>query len=503
MWNNSNRIDDAEAASLYNAGTGLAFSNYALVEPVQIASFNPMTVASGGQRELYMDTFFTDYDSVAFSWSDDVGAHGLLCTIADFTPAPYCADLAGDGVDSANSANYTSSTYNVSVTSYIGNIRLRIRNANEQESFTMTVVASNAVGDTTDTFLVTLGSATGGVPTIENVAVTPIYMLANQSLTYILDNFYDGATAYYVKFRAENGTTLTQYVDATPGTNTTYTSTNFTISTAITGFGPITSIYSHDNAYDFTFNITPANTYGNGTVTSVQIVIDPSAPGRELPLQIASVAPIVLQAYESKTLRTNQYFANYTGFVVQLIDPDEFNGTVTITNGQSYDADAYTLSVTGLGFTVTATNVSGTATIRYYATNEYGPSTAATIPLTVYGVAAGPPTNVSAGGAGVVGGVISRVDGLMPDASSLTQGQRWLYVLFAMLIVSFLVYTIVGGAFDGASLAAGVLAVLANIGVFFYFVSIGYIPVIVVVVIGLLAVSVGYMIVRSGQSAGG
>lgn len=100
------------------------------------------------------------------------------------------------------------------------------------------------------------------------------------------------------------------------------------------------------------------------------------------------------------------------------------------------------------------------------------------------------------GVAGQFGGAVTALNGLFPSSSELTSTQKFAYVFISILIVTLMIFLLGSETASTHPHLTGYVALAINALFFFYFVSIGYVSIFVVVIIALLATAIVLLRIR-------
>ena len=286
IWGNELHITDTIARAIYNEGAGLPFSSYSLESPSQIASIANIESDPLETNDHYMSWFFSNYDGVDISWVDPIGGTQLIeCSIGD-----------------TSCSNYSNSRYNVTVSPYSDNIRVRYKSSTTQvEPITFTYTVFNDLGEAVDTFAYSVG-AVSSTDTPQQTAsyATPIIIGASSNLTLNHDNFYSGADAYYIQYQEYySGAWSSQYMlRSNSSAVVTYQTENITLLLENHPTGIRTIVRSNLTGYVLNINITPSNAYGNGDTSKISVIVNPESGtlNGTAPTQIQSPGTITLNA---------------------------------------------------------------------------------------------------------------------------------------------------------------------------------------------------------------
>lgn len=249
--------------------------------------------------------------------------------------------------------------------------------------------------------------------------------------------------------------------------------------------------------YDFGTNITINASNSLSNVQNVIELITYNTTETEIeenasPTQIASIANQELNISATYDINPSLFFTNYNFTSVEYIDPDSAE-IVIVPEGTSTETNTYFSIQAFVNGTYRVTNLGGAneliQTFKIVTENLYG-TTNDTFTITMQ-PAPPPPSWLQ--------NFTSLIESWYPDEEDLTLAQQLTYVILTMIITLVLGAVLMFNTADDmikkiVLSATGVLTILEV----FFFIAIGYIPVVIAVLIGLLGAYITYFFIRRG-----
>lgn len=473
-WKNRT-LTAEEVNTLYNGGYSIDFTAYSMSTPIQTASFAPIEMGFLDSYEFFVNSYFDDYQSMYISFSDGLSSAYLPATVG------------------GTEINYSTTTLKARVTPIGDDVRVRFQSNQTIAAFPITVYVANGAGYTSDIIDFSIG---GGVTTTDAPSQlgsfnSPIILGQNQTYYIDLNGIFTDYTDVNLTF-VDNVAGSSQRIHVNKTTNlTVYNTTHGDIGAV--GTGTSTKIYLHSDTEYFETDITVTAYSQYGKVSdSFTIRYDPDfgiITGYP-PQAILSPYTITVNGGRNYVIRASSYFTNFTSFTFMFDDLIEHD-TVQIGPNTAYQHDYFNITGNSEGFTFYAGPLSYDQTFTLRASNQYGTSTAQ-IPIHINGGSF--PTNTTTV-QGAIGNTLSAFDNIFPDSEDLTLRQRMTYVFVIMLLIAIGIFAMTYSAGPGI---AGILTLIVELFAFFYFTSIGYIPVVLIVLLTLIGVGIAYIMIKRG-----
>lgn len=318
-----------------------------------------------------------------------------------------------------------------------------------------------------------------------------------------MDDYVTDYLRINISFRDPDTTIIQNLSTTTTGSSVVYNTSNITISLVPNLGDIILRVLSKTHNYFTEINITAIN--GDNNVPFLNPLTLNVSDVIQTPQQIASFAPFNLGFNSSEQRSFNDYFLYYDTILMTFTDPDTSDSeflTATIGSGSSNTYSTNNISMT---LTPTANDITilveseqnnWTTQLNITASNTYGSLNAINlVQVTVNGSL---PANQQQGITEDTFGNL--LENIFPDAEELTLNQKLLYVVVTLLItMAIFLFAGISGESLKAFMIIGLVIVCLE---FFFFVSIGYIPIIFIVILVLIATILGLLIASKSTTGG-
>lgn len=250
------------------------------------------------------------------------------------------------------------------------------------------------------------------------------------------------------------------------------------------------------------FNATLNVSYGNLGLTSlVKFQVNTSSTGSpQYPSQIFSLAPVELEFEEIYSVDLNTVFLNFTSVTAQVQRTGE---SITVSRNGGSDSiveDEYSLVLsstnsTEMTFYIQAGSDAIEEDVTLIFTNSFGQTIM--IPDLTFTIS-GEGSGGGSGGTGFIASWVDLVDALYPDSSDLNLRQKMFYMFITILLIDAIL--ILGTASSVKGLPQPVIwfMIALDILIFVGFVSIGYVPVGILIFILVIAILLIYLRSKGG-----
>ena len=492
--------------TLYNSGDGIAFSQQGTTSTPN-PSLNISMIDSEmmyNEVVIYpLEYHFENFVGVTIDWTDpNTGAEQLSTT-------------KNGSLDS-----YSNSDYTLRLNPTSNDVQLEIlAEENNVPAINVSVVVDGNNASASDNFEFLINdSLFDNLPTKQTILQSSYNINQTQQLDIFFPDIFDDYNQVSVVIEENNGTReildnfqiccggtfLEDTYNSSIGLHRMYQGNRIGISS--TGFATVAlndainyEFTPHNSTGSINVSLRAGNDIGyitqDFTINTVQGASGFSGTGT------ASPADITLTGFEATTVDFNRFFTNYDNAILSFIDPATNIQQTLITNllqnseTQIYDTEnvrieLYSREDTAYFF-VYARNQDWNTTLVLTAQNTaQATSTTSNLLLTI-----------TAEDVGVFPNVLERLGSVFPQQESLTQGQKWSYVIVTLLILNILGAFLLARSGVETSVIAYICIALSVL-LFFYFVIINYIPVGVMVVLALIVLSLSLLKIRSSTARG-
>ena len=351
----------------------------------------------------------------------------------------------------------------------------------------------------------------------------PLVLSYNEQIDYNMNQFFNDYTEIQVNMLDPIASETINLIRSKGGTTITYDEPHLTFSLTPISNTIILNMIAKETEFETQeVTITASNEHGSISKTFDFRIDEEESTFENKPLLLASVAGANLEYNTFYDIKYSDIFMNFNA--VQLIINDD-SETFIIGEFEEEDSEKFFTSVeTSIGIVtlmkpkegnigqfggdpfasdsnqnsqvwIETNEEDGQINMIMRTQNEFGSTNSNTFTITNSQAGSTPPIQDD----GIISGLVNQLSGLFPDKDTLSQTQRWGYVLITMLVVSLLPLLLVNNLSNFTQLFYIILTL--DVLLFAYFLSIGYIPVslLVIMLLGGLAISY-FKLFRGGSS---
>ena len=477
------RLTAGEVGTLYNSGNGLLYESYVGVAPAQIANIADQYIPFSAIKDLYFNDYIANYTSASVYFDDLVASATVLLT----------TDFAGGSIDS-----YEQTYLKVYLTPIGDDMRVRIKTNTTQMSLTpFNILGSNALGSVllTPSVIINGTPASFPPPVTLLTPASPITYCSNSNTSRSFNSWFSNYNSVTVSYY-DSELVATTTINTTKASATSMSVNADHINVSITPYASniILRIENGDIPFSTNINMTAFNDYGSTSINFTYIISTTCTGSLQGPKLISEPGMINLEPGEVYNLDFSDYFTGQKWFYVTTYYDSVTN---QLAGYDEFDTLYYTLQMTDEGFTITSKTTAFQESFTLYAVNEYG--------SVWYTQTFNMAESLSTGGE-TGRGIMDSVLGFLPNAESLTMKERYGYVLVTILVTLLLVIILnfemkseSGSSSSIFIVLGGVLALLEII----FFVAIGYIPIVIIVILALVGGLIAFMLLKGSGAQGG
>ena len=457
--------------------------------PEQISSIADIDLGTDGSDTLFMNNiwYFSSYEGITIQWEDDV----LLQTVSISRDKDQTGSICADGEIficlRGTGSNVRMDMESKNLDSLIDvAMEADIRNPGASLTADMDIIQG--------TFRIVSEAEAPPPPVnppVQIASIQPISLSWNGGDSRDMNSFYVNQTNNMTVITFLN---LTSAANATIGAGETYLQDELRI--ALSSSGQTVQIDSFTtNVPDYRIWISVCNVggcIGNSSESSILLNVL-----QVIPEQIASILPITLGFSDSDSRITSSYFINYVNSNITFTNPVNTTINYTLIPGESQSVPGYMDVDYSALDVITVTSYLQNLTSLIYINVSGGGTTVSDTLLVTISADAGE-EEAGEGAAGAVSTFTNLFNSLFPDSDTLSLSQRAAYVVVIVLAVTGGLFVIAHSNTGGIPPAMLYIVGAIDIVLFFFFVTIGYIPIVVPIFMFLIAGALVWFRTRSG-----